>query len=217
MTADPTTTFFGSSNTILTLVLGLNPAPLSGTRAPALAWLGADTTGVGDIPGGAAWVVDVVLCSPAAWCLCVACCSAVGGIVPIGRATGGVLRIGTVVVVVLVEVVVDVDVVDVGEGGDVVEVDGVDVVELVGVRTVVVVEVASEGGKVGFTGAVRRVGLTTSGLVVEVAVADVLAVVVVLVGPGGTRDDRGSVGSVSGAVPGRVPGGTGGTVELVTD
>jgi len=60
MTAEPTTIRLGSSTTILTWLSGLKPAPLTERRCPALAWLGADTTGVADTPGGDCRVVDVV-------------------------------------------------------------------------------------------------------------------------------------------------------------
>jgi hypothetical protein len=57
MTAEPTTTRLGASKTILTRLLGLNPAPLSRTSWPSRALVGADTTGAATKAGGMARVV----------------------------------------------------------------------------------------------------------------------------------------------------------------
>jgi hypothetical protein len=58
---------------------GLNPAPLSGTLWPTLAWLGADTTGVATILGGVWRVVGVV------WALCAAVVLVVPEVVEVGN------------------------------------------------------------------------------------------------------------------------------------
>jgi hypothetical protein len=188
MTAEPTTTRLGSSTTILTWLFGLNPAPLSATRWPALAWLGAETTGVAEMPGGAWRVVDVVR------------------------------RLGVVVVVVLVDVVEEAGaVVEVVEaGGLVVEVveraDAVTTVEAVDVvEGAAVPEVTGVVRPVGFT----TCGMVVD--VVEVGVMGVVVVVVLLPVTvlGGVWFAWAPAPDVVGTVLGTAPGGVCGLVVVV--
>lgn len=182
MTAEPTTTRFGSSTTILTWLSGLKPAPLSGTRWPALAWLGADTIGEAEIPGGDWRAVDVV----------------------------GGLRV-VVVVVVLLEVVEVGAVVEVVDDGTVVAVVAVVDTEV----TVDAVEVIAGVEEGELSGVVRRVGLTTCGIVVDVVEVDVVVVPLAVLGGvwGATRP----VVVVVGEVLAVAPGGVCGAVVLVVD
>ena len=169
-TTAPTTTSLGSSKTIFTGVPGLNPCPLSGSTSPALARLGADTSGVATMPGGDWRVVGGV---PWWW---------PGTVVGDGREVdvddeGSVVEVvelvdavGTVETVEVVGLVEEVDVIEVVERVRAVELDLAGTVEVVDVPAVPeVLEMTAVTGVVAVSGMV--------GVVEDVVVAKLLETV----------------------------------------